>query len=209
MAGNVKTLTAVQQQRRERILSSARSQLSILGYEGLNMRDLAVVAEVSTSTLYNLYQSKDTLILAALEDVLAGLNDVVISSGAIGLDKTIVRIEGLADQIVATPQYAEAMGRMLFNADQPDPIVKALMSAALALHTEELLEMKVAGELRDGVDEKFLARSMASTGWSVVLLWMKGYAALHDFRQEYIRNSLATLLPWVTAESEQKLRTYF
>jgi len=125
----MKTLTPVQQQRRDRILSGARQQLSKHGYEGLNMRDLAVVAEVSTSTLYNLYQGKDALILAALEDLLAEINTTVVSTGVTGLDRSLKRIEVIADQIVETPKYAEAMGKMLFNAEPSHPIVQALIGA--------------------------------------------------------------------------------
>ena len=123
----MKILTAVQQQRRERILLSARDQLSQFGYEGLNMRELAVIADVSTSTLYNLYQSKDTLILAALEDQLADINAVVAETNTSGLGRFLARVEAVADQIVETPKYAEAMGKMLFGADAHDPIVQLLI----------------------------------------------------------------------------------
>ena len=203
---NMKNLTAVQQQRRERILDSARDQLSKLGYEGLNMRDLAAAADVSTSTLYNLYQSKDILILAALEDLLADLNDIVVAAEATGLDRFLKRVEVIANQIVENPQYAEAMGKMLFNADASHPIVSILVGSSLSSHRQELEEMAQRRELRDDTDRDFLARSLASTGWSVILMWMKGYVALHDFKREYVRNCAATLLPWVAPDTEAKLR---
>ena len=202
----MKSLTVDQQQRRERILSSAREQLSRAGYEGINMRELAVAAEVSTATLYNLYQSKDTLILAALEDLLADLNDEVVNSGATGLNRYLKRVEVFANQIVETPRYAEAMGRMLFNADASDPIVAVVLGASISIHREELEEMKSAGQLKAGSDLEFIARSLASTGWSVILMWMKGYVALHDFKKEYARNAVASLLPFLNAEVETQLR---
>jgi AcrR family transcriptional regulator len=202
----VKILTAVQQQRRERILLSARDQLSQLGYEGLNMRELAVIADVSTSTLYNLYQSKDTLILAALEDQLADINAVVAETNTSGLGRFLARVEAVADQIVETPKYAEAMGKMLFGADAHDPIVQLLIGTSLSFNREELAEMASCGELRQETDRNFLARSLSSTGWSTVLMWMKGYVALHDFKQEYVRNAVTMLLPYVTQAAEVRLR---
>ncbi len=161
------------------------------------MRDLAVVANVSTSTLYNLYQSKDTLILVALEDLLTSLNEAVVATGAKGVNRSIRRIEGIAEQIVETPQYAEAMGKMLFTAHPSDAIVKALLGSALVVHQEELAEMVELGELRDGTDRDFLARSMASNGWSVILMWMKGYVPIADFRREYVRSAVSVLVPWL------------
>tara|TARA_B110000914_G_scaffold30446_1_gene23151 strand:+ start:269 stop:892 length:624 start_codon:yes stop_codon:yes gene_type:complete len=202
----VKILTAVQQQRRERILLSARDQLSQLGYEGLNMRELAVIADVSTSTLYNLYQSKDTLILAALEDQLADINAVVAETNSSGLGRFLARVEAVADQIVETPKYAEAMGKMLFGADAHDPIVQLLIGTSLSFNREELAEMASCGELRQETDRNFLARSLSSTGWSTVLMWMKGYVALHDFKQEYVRNAVTMMLPYVTQAAEVRLR---
>jgi AcrR family transcriptional regulator len=202
----VKILTAMQQQRRERILLSARDQLSQFGYEGLNMRELAVIADVSTSTLYNLYQSKDTLILAALEDQLADINAVVAETHTSGLGRFLARVEAVADQIVETPKYAEAMGKMLFGADAHDPIVQLLIGTSLSFNREELAEMAGCGELRQETDRNFLARSLSSTGWSTVLMWMKGYVALHDFKQEYVRNAVTMMLPHVTQAAEVRLR---
>ena len=202
----MKILTAVQQQRRERILLSARDQLSQFGYEGLNMRELAVIADVSTSTLYNLYQSKDTLILAALEDQLADINAVVAETNTSGLGRFLARVEAVADQIVETPKYAEAMGKMLFGADAHDPIVQLLIGTSLSFNREELAEMAGCGELRQETDRNFLARSLSSTGWSTVLMWMKGYVALHDFKQEYVRNAVTMMLPYVTQAAEVRLR---
>ena len=202
----MKILTAVQQQRRERILLSARDQLSQFGYEGLNMRELAVIAEVSTSTLYNLYQSKDTLILAALEDQLADINAVVAETHTSGLGRFLARVDAVADQIVEMPRYAEAMGKMLFSADAHDPIVQLLIVTSLSFNREELAEMAGCGELRQETDRNFLARSLSSTGWSTVLMWMKGYVALHDFKQEYVRNAVTMMLPYVTPAAEVSLR---
>jgi AcrR family transcriptional regulator len=204
----VKILTAVQQQRRERILLSARDQLSQFGYEGLNMRELAVIADVSTSTLYNLYQSKDTLILAALEDQLEDINAVVAETNTLGLGRFLARVEAVADQIVETPKYAEAMGKMLFGADAHDPIVQLLIGSSLSFNREELAEMAGCGELRQETDRNFLARSLSSTGWSTVLMWMKGYVALHDFKQEYVRNAVTMMLPYVTQAAEVRLRQH-
>lgn len=202
----MKILTAVQQQRRERILLSTRDQLSQFGYEGLNMRELAVIADVSTSTLYNLYQSKDTLILAALEDQLADINAVVAETNTSGLGRFLARVDAVADQIVETPKYAEAMGKMLFGADAHDPIVQLLIGSSLSFNREELAEMADCGELRQETDRNFLARSLSSTGWSTVLMWMKGYVALHDFKQEYVRNAVTVMLPYVTQAAEVRLR---
>ena len=150
-----------------------------------------------------------TLILAALEDLLADINGVVGATGTLGLDRFLARVNAVADQIVDTPLYAEAMGKMLFSADVHDPIVHLLIGASLSFHREELAEMAGRGELREETDRDFLARSRSSIGWSTTLMWMKGYVALHDFKQEYVRNAVAMMLPCVTPTAEARLRQLF
>ena len=58
-----KELTTRQKARRASILQAVRHLLTQCGYDGLSMRQVAVEAGVSPSTLYEIYESKDTLIL--------------------------------------------------------------------------------------------------------------------------------------------------
>ena len=146
------------------------------------------------------------MILAALEDVLADINEVVVATGTSGLERFLTRVSAVADQIVETPAYAEAMGKMLFSADAQDPIVQMMIGASLSFHREELAEMAARGELREDTDRDFLSRSLSSIGWSTVLMWMKGYVDLHDFKREYVRTSVSMMLPSVTVTAEARLR---
>ena len=146
------------------------------------------------------------MFLAALEDQLADINTVVAKTNTSGLGRYLARVEAVADQIVETPKYAEAMGKMLFGADAQDPIVQLLIGTSLSFNREELAEMAVSGELRQETDRDFLARLLSSAGWSTVLMWMKGYVALHDFKQEYVRNAVTIMLPYVTQAAEKRLR---
>ncbi|HEY6033695.1 MAG TPA: helix-turn-helix domain-containing protein, partial [Kofleriaceae bacterium] len=54
-------------ERRERIIAAARTLVAERGYEGLTMRDLARAAKVSVPTLYNLFGSKDAILVSELE----------------------------------------------------------------------------------------------------------------------------------------------
>src|SRR5262245_9681323 len=54
-------------ERKNRILAAARALIRSHGYDGLTMRELATAARVSVPTLYNLFGSKDALIVAELE----------------------------------------------------------------------------------------------------------------------------------------------
>ncbi len=193
----MKAITPRQQDRRDRILECTRQQVARLGYDGVNMRELAVEADVSTATLYNLFNSKDELILAASEALLAGIAQKVEGRG---LQRLIHQLEATADVIISNPNYADAMGRMLFAAEASAPVVKMLMDDSRRVYEALLQQMEAEGELVDVVDVNKLARNLAGVIWSVNLLWMKGFIALHDFRQEYVGMLISYLLPWLTED---------
>ena len=54
-------------ERRARIGKAARQLVVERGYEGLTMRELAQKARVAVPTLYNLFGSKDAILVAELE----------------------------------------------------------------------------------------------------------------------------------------------
>ena len=62
----VKELTPRQESRRHRILKVTREMVADHGYEGMVMSEVAERADVSPTTLYNLYNTKDELLLEAL-----------------------------------------------------------------------------------------------------------------------------------------------
>ena len=66
----IRALTPRQEIRREKILSAARKLVASQGYEGMVMSDLAVIAGVSPTTLYNLFNTKDELLLEALRGLI-------------------------------------------------------------------------------------------------------------------------------------------
>ena len=122
VVAKVRGITQRQQERRDRILECTRQQVARLGYGGVNMRDLAIAADVSTATLYNLYNGKDELILAAVQELLRDIS-VSIEYQRTVLDHLMARYGVTADVIVENPRYADAMGRMLLVAEPSAPIV--------------------------------------------------------------------------------------
>ena len=97
-----KRRTPRQQERRQRILEAARSALSDNGYERLNMRDLAVAAGVSPTTLYNQFENKDTLVLAALSDMLQHIDWDVSATESRGIARVLARAEAVTTCLLYT-----------------------------------------------------------------------------------------------------------
>lgn len=199
-------LTPRQAERRERILRTVRDHLSRFGYDGLSMRDIAETADVSPTTLYNLFRNKDGLVLAAQEDLLEQLGKSVVGSHAAGLRRLIVTAEAIADQVVRTPQYADAMSRMMLHSEPADPICRILFGDVIRRNRMLLEEMKALDEIHKDTDVEQFARHLTSDSWGTILLWMKGFLALQDLKEASVRKLLLTLLPVMTPKTVRKYR---
>jgi AcrR family transcriptional regulator len=68
-------LTPVQQQRRRRILDAAVALAAEGGYDAVQMREVAVRADVALGTLYRYFSSKEHLLVSALAEQVSGLSD--------------------------------------------------------------------------------------------------------------------------------------
>ena len=197
-----------QQKRKERILTTTRELLSKQGYDGINMRDLAVAADVATTTLYNLYQSKDSLILAALIDLLEQMTADAQSNGMNELEMLMKKREVHANQVVLEPHYAEAMTIMLFNAEPSDQIVRIMIGEVTESNRQHILKAIHEGLLEPDLDVKLLSRELTATGTSNLFLWMKGFVALQDFFRESMLSHIDLLLGFATTSGEELLLEY-
>ena len=187
--------------RRQRILQATRLQIATGGYATLTMRDLAASAGVATTTLYNIYGGKDEVVVAALEDVMSDLARRHEALQLRGLDAFIAYREMMGVQIVSTPQYAEAMTKVLFAAQPSDPIVQLLLDVGLKRTRRMLTEMADDGDLEEQVDIALLTRTVAGGNWSTLLLWMKGFLALHDLEAEFVKGGLMMVRAAVKSDS--------
>jgi len=200
------SLTPLQRKRRERILTTTRTQLSELGYDGINMRDLAASARVSPTTLYNLYENKDVLVLSALQDQLEQMARQAEARPEEGLTYLLEISRAIAQQIQDTPRWADAIARLLFQASPQDPITRTLLIETLAARRTALEAMREAGELNRRADSAALARSLMGAVWSTLLLWTKSVIPLEALPAELLRNQLYVLLAEATEPLRQRLQ---
>src|SRR5256885_7340004 len=68
-------LTPAQQQRRQRILAAAVALAVEGGYDAVQMREVALRADVALGTLYRYFSSKEHLLVSALAGEVAGIRE--------------------------------------------------------------------------------------------------------------------------------------
>lgn len=169
------------------------------------MRDLAAAAKVSPTTLYNLYENKDVLILSALQDQLADMARRVEVTPEHGFEFILRSRQAVAQQIVDTPKWAAAMTRLLFQSGPDDPIAKTLLTSAVPGQTQALNAMRDAGELDPDTDVSSLGRTIVGGNWSTILLWTKGLLPLDELPDEYTRHCIHLLYPVATPKLRRRL----
>jgi AcrR family transcriptional regulator len=169
------------------------------------MRNLAAAAKVSPTTLYNLYENKDVLILSALRDQLADVARRAKASPEDGFEYILRSRQAVAQQIIDTPKWAAAMTRLLFQAGPDDPITETLLTGAVADQSRALEVMRDAGQLNPDTDLESLGRTMVGANWSSILMWTKGLLPLGRLPDEYVRHGLLLLFPMATAKLKRRL----
>jgi TetR/AcrR family transcriptional regulator, cholesterol catabolism regulator len=202
---DVKRLTPRQVERRSAVLRAVRERLEEQGFDGVSMREVARIAQVSPSTLYEVYGSKETLILAAVEQ---NLHDFATEEDLYepGLERFVHRLESLARLFEKSPKAAEALSRLFFVAGKDSPANRVLLDNGIEARRIVLQEMIAMGQLEDDFDVDFYSRALISVTWGTALFWLKGMPPAGGFRTELIRSSLSMILPWTTAGTQERVR---
>lgn len=173
-----------------------REQISAVGYEATNVRDIAAASGVALKTLYNLYGSKDELMLAAVAELLSEVQDLdTVADAEPGIPRYLAHTESIARQIVAAPAYADTMAITLFQAGRDHRLVDVLLGNSIEVAKENLQHARAQCELIENLDLEETARLLAGHQWSVVLLWNKGLVTLESLPVTMLRSSLMSLIP--------------
>lgn len=192
----VKELTPRQESRRHRILKVTREMVADHGYEGMVMSEVAERANVSPTTLYNLYNTKDELLLEALRELIVINHQRVGEMSDFGPGwKYLLRLmENAALLRSSEPAYAEAITDALLRAVQGDALTELLLKAVRQDFLYSLTKMADQGELRQEVDVEHLATILIGNYWATFIMINKGMEVISGMRLSLLVNMLSVLI---------------
>ena len=206
---NLRALTPRQEIRRQKILSAARKLVASQGYEGMVMSDLAEVAEVSPTTLYNLFNTKDELLLEALRGLIVKNYEKVEKLSEDSGWKYLVKVaENGAWLRSSEPEFGVAITDALLRAKPGDPLTKLLFESVREDFLRSLKEMKSKRELRDEVDLHHLATIMVGNYWSTFILLNKGIERNKQLAISTKINMLSLLSASSQGEAKQQMEDW-
>ncbi len=147
-----------QEARQQRILEVAREEITKFGYDAITMQNLAEEAGVSTKTLYNLYGSKDELLLSAVEGLMEELREhSMLLNARDGVEYLMATCEVSAQHLVDAPHYSEVLARALFQAEKNHRLTQALLGRIRRQAEKAFAISQQQGEIDPEVDPKALA----------------------------------------------------
>jgi len=168
------------------------------------MRKVAELANVSPSTLYEIYNSKEHLILYALEE---DLHDLVVEEEQYepGLERFIHRLESIAKYFERDVETGLSIIELFSRASANSPANEILLINALEARKSSVLEMLEQKQLKQHVDVGFYSRALVSVTWGTAILFAREVITISDIRNELIRSSLSLLLPVATEKSSHRM----
>ena len=198
MAEVAKALTPKQIARRESIIKAVRSLLSRHGYDGVSMREVATEAGVSPSTLYEIYESKDTLILESVRNFFEDMGFEEESVPA-GIDRFVHRLKAIANFFETANKRAEGVSRLLFQDQNNEAATEVLLRNAVAARQRSIEEMIEAGQIENVDDIERMARMLVSITWGTALFYQRGEIDIGTLASELVQQSMTLLLPYAAA----------
>jgi AcrR family transcriptional regulator len=168
-------------ERRQRIQAAARKLVVTKGYDGLTMRDLAAAARVSVPTLYNLFGSKDAILVAELEAE-AGKIAARMVPGQSFFERGMAAFEGGIALIEDAPELHRAVMRMAMTSPETGPMRRRAEEAFIAIMVGNLTAAQQAGQLAAWAEPAIVARHLWMQHMSGFLAWGLGEIDLPTFR---------------------------
>jgi len=204
-----KALTPRQESRRHRILLVAREMVADHGYDGMVMSEVAERSGVSPTTLYNLYNTKDELLLEALRELIVISYQRVgqISDIGPGWKYLLNVMEGAAALRSAEPAYAEAITDALFRAVQGDALTELLLNTVRQDFFHSLTKMAEEDQLKEGVDTEHLATILLGNYWSTFMMINKGMEVISGMRLSLLVNMLSVLIASSQGAAREEMET--
>jgi len=201
-----KYASPVQVERRERILDETLKLLGSVAPQDISMYQIAEASGVSTKTLYNLFQSRNGLLLAAGARTREGNESYgeVLSARA-GIPRIIALTQRAMDTFGESPAFMESAVSLVLGITAEEEAEYQRVGRTQEWFYEQLLVAKSEGDLLPTTDCLQLSQLMAASQWGCTLLWQKKLISLEELREQTLLKHCLDLIPYCTAAQKRSL----
>ncbi|HEX9713791.1 MAG TPA: TetR family transcriptional regulator [Actinomycetota bacterium] len=173
-----------QQARHARVIEATLELAAEGGYEAVQMRDVAARADVALGTLYRYFSSKNHLMVAALAERTAELQQRIATRpprGATPADRVIDVLRRATRALEREPAVSSALVTALASLSADDP--KAL---ALAGDIYETIGDIITIAMHDGEvpSREQVIRTLSHVWLAVLMAWVRGWMPASQMARE-------------------------
>ncbi|MGV6807540.1 MAG: TetR/AcrR family transcriptional regulator [bacterium] len=207
-----KKATPRQIQRRENILRATLKLIESTDTHGFSVRELASEADVSVATIYNIYGSKEDVIVAAYEDFYKRAITENIRPDCCGLEKIMRVFELMLTNMANKPNFARAIIATVssFSSAQETSQEKSKISREILLEANSVMEdgireMQDKGVLID-IEPGVIAHELTKNFWGASVYWSAGELSMEQLNTQVYFSLYLTLLGLTPEQYQPEFR---
>jgi len=195
-----------QAERRKRILRETLKLLASEPPSDISMAQIAELSDVSTKTLYNLFKSRNGLLLAAAAQIRADTqNSAKVMSAPVGISRILELTRRTMDTFEQSPEFMESAMSIVVGISAEDEAEHHRVGSTQKWFHEALLVAESEDQLIPGTDCTQLSQLLAASQWGVTLMWQKGLISLETLRRQAIIKHCLDLMPFCRMETREWL----
>ena len=195
-----------QVERRKRILRETLKLLQEASPADISMAQIAELSEVSTKTLYNLFKSRNGLLLAAAAQTRADTQSSAnVMSAPAGISRILELTRRTMDTFERSPEFMESAMSVVVGISAEDEAEHHRVGKTQQWFYEALLIAESEDQLIPGTDCMELSQLLAASQWGVTLMWQKGLISLETLRRQATIKHCLDLMPFCRMETRKWL----
>ena len=195
-----------QVERRKRILRETLKLLQEASPADISMAQIAELSDVSTKTLYNLFKSRNGLLLAAAAQTRADTQSSAnVMSAPAGISRILELTRRTMDTFERSPEFMESAMSVVVGISAEDEAQHHRVGITQKWFHEALLVAESEDQLLPETDCMQLSQLLAASQWGVTLMWQKGLISLETLRRQAIIKHCLDLMPFCRTETRKWL----
>ena len=195
-----------QVERRKRILRETLKLLQETSPADISMAQIAELSDVSTKTLYNLFKSRNGLLLAAAAQTRADTqNSANVMSAPAGISRILELTRRTMDTFERSPEFMESAMSVVVGISAEDEAEHHRVGMTQKWFHEALLIAESEDQLLPGTDCMQLSQLLTASQWGVTLMWQKGLIPMETLRRQAIIKHCLDLMPFCRMETRKWL----
>ncbi len=201
-----KYASPAQAERRKRILRETLKLLQEASPADISMAQIAELSDVSTKTLYNLFKSRNGLLLAAAAQTRADTQSSAdVMSAPSGISRILELTRRTMDIFERSPEFMESAISVVVGISAEDEAEHHRVGMTQKWFHEALLIAESEDQLLPGTDCMQLSQLLTASQWGVTLMWQKGLIPMETLKRQAMIRHCLDLMPFCRMETRKWL----